>query len=130
MQKVILTQMTEENHLLYDTDPNYAASFWRTDVMISDISSVMPDYFLTGRPVIYCETGATENEIFREMLKGAYRVKDWESLEKTLNDLRNGIDPLKEVRLQKRAELFGEDPMHVAERFLEVLERDAKGEAL
>ena len=36
--------------------PNYEATLWQSSVMISDISSIMPEFFLTGKPLIFCDT--------------------------------------------------------------------------
>ncbi|MBR4864479.1 MAG: hypothetical protein IKU07_07875 [Oscillospiraceae bacterium] len=106
-----------------DKQPDYAATFWGTSVMICDISGIIPEYFITGNPLIYCSANMhlTLEETTAKILEGSYIVEDAAQLEACLEQLRRGEDPLKEKRQQIIRELFGEDMSHPAEKITEHL---------
>ena len=92
----------------YDSIPNakidysseYFPTFFTSDVLITDTSSIMIDYFVTGKPIIYCHKKDSFNDLTRKLSEGFYWVHNWEELRKTLIALKNGHDPLKEKRLE------------------------------
>lgn len=92
-----------------DDAPNYDATLWNTSVMVSDISSIMPEYFITGNPLIFCRS----NMILKlakhsiRMLEGCYIVDNEQELFSCLEMLKSGNDPLKEKRLEIIQEQFG-----------------------
>ena len=69
-----------------------------TDVLISDRSSVIPLFFLTGKPIIYCHKKDCYNDLSRRIAQGFYWVKNWDELRQTLEMLKQGQDPMKEKR--------------------------------
>lgn len=118
-------QVYEEHpRLEYDKSADFASVFWNTDVMLTDVSSVIVEYFLTGKPIIYCDTGATPNSFFQEILKVCYVVKSWEEAQEYLMKLADGKDPLKEKRLRKIESLMGNDFEHISEKFIEEIWED------
>ncbi len=68
------------------------------DILISDISSVIPSYFMTGRPVIYCKSNLEVNNEFKMLLEGIYIANSWEDVEYYINEITSGNDFLKEKR--------------------------------
>ncbi len=114
----------ENDRLEYNNTAEYVDVFWNTDALLSDLSSIMVEYFVTGKPVIYCDTGAKPDEFFEELLKAIYVTNTWEQAEEKLLELKAGIDPLKEEREKKIKELLGEDFLHISERFLEAIYSD------
>lgn len=71
-----------------------------SDVLVTDPSGVFFEYFVTGKPVVYCERNNDwANDFARKLfLEGAYCVKNESEMEETLNMLAAGNDPLKEKR--------------------------------
>ena len=95
------------------------------DVLISDPSSMIIDYFFTGRPIVYCANHGV-NDGFVDVLKpGMYWLESWEEVEKVLDDLRRGIDPLKEIRAECARRYQGSDGVRSTERIHEILREDA-----
>lgn len=105
-------ELTEEEALKYkkiydtaenikiDTRKEYLSTFYTSDCIIADISSVIPEYFLTGKPIIYCDKKGSINTFLKDKgyAAGFYRVENWEDLKETLDMLRAGNDPLREKR--------------------------------
>lgn len=83
-----------------DEQRDYLPSFYSSDVLITDESSIIPEYFLTGKPIIFTYKTTHLNEFAKKISEGFYWVKDWGELENTLEMLMRGEDPLKEKRNQ------------------------------
>lgn len=94
-----------ENAFL-DNQREYLPSFYSSDVLITDESSIIPEYFLTGKPVIFTYKETHLNGFARKIAEGFYWVKNWQEMETVLNKLKNGKDELKEKRRQLIAEAF------------------------
>lgn len=81
-------------------DPN--KSIWDTfdsaDILISDRSSVIPMFFLTGKPIVYCPIETEYSWLFSTILPGLYLANSWEELNVLLGNLLRGDDPLRPAR--------------------------------
>ena len=61
-----LRKFQNNEQLYYDQTSEYFTTFWHSDVFVGDISSIIPCYFLTGKPIIYCHTDAVDdNDIMK-----------------------------------------------------------------
>lgn len=83
-----------------DETPEYLGTFYHSNCLITDTSSLIPEYLLTGNPVIYCYSEKSTNKF--EKGKGfsnaMYWVENWGELVEVLNKLKIGEDPLKKAR--------------------------------
>lgn len=96
-----------------DTAKNYDATFWCSSVLISDVSAVIVEYFVTGKPIIFCPTqqrGTTYLESFEKICGSCYIADSAEDIANYLDKLKQGIDPLAQKRQTTIRELFGDDP--------------------
>lgn len=109
---------------IYDNNSNYADTFWKSDVLITDFSSVLIEYFLTGKPIIYCDMGAELNESVAEIMDAMYVVKTWEEVERTLEKLIIGVDPLKNIRKEMITKVFGGNFELISKVFLDTIYDD------
>ena len=83
----------------FDQNKMIAKTFIDTDILITDYSSVIILFFLSGRPVIYCgKKNFTLVDTFDKILNASYVASDWDSVMRIVNDLKNGLDPLMEER--------------------------------
>lgn len=114
-------------NLNYDDQPDFDKTFWNSDALLTDASSVIIEYLLTGKPIIYCDAGSQPDDFMLELLKVFYVVNTWEEAEKKVIELSNGIDPLKENRALKVKEMLGEDFTHISDRFLNEIYNDFIG---
>ena len=87
-----------------DNSKEYLSTFYSSDCMVTDVSSIVADYFLTGKPIIYCHKKDCFNDFSRKLSEGFYWVRNHKELEATLTMLQAGEDPLK----QKRQDLIKE----------------------
>ena len=87
-----------DNKIILDETPRYNDIIETADINITDITSIMIDFFLTGKPIIYCPCNFNMLGDFKDMESGLYIANSWAEVEKYLEMLLRGEDPLKEER--------------------------------
>lgn len=80
--------------------------FEETDVLITDYSSIIPMFFLTKKPIIYCPADITLNSEYKRIAEGMYIAENWDEVKKYMNEILNGNDYLKEKRIEIAEELM------------------------
>lgn len=81
-----------------DRTTDYYDTFFSSDCMITDISTVLLDYLFTGKPIIYCPS-PNDNYLFMpELHECLYKVENFEEMNRVVEQLRAGWDPKKELR--------------------------------
>ena len=88
----------KNNNISIDDNKDILSTFKFTDVLISDRSSVIPMFFMTGRPIIYCPTDTEYGPLFQDILPGLYIAESFDDITDVLNNLFNGNDNLKSKR--------------------------------
>lgn len=128
-QLAVLRKSYEEcNRMYIEETAEYHSTFWGSDVLVTDVSSVDIEYFITGKPVIYCYRESVEFSGFAEKLYSvAYWAKDWKEVEGYLLKLQQGEDPLKEKRIKMVEDLLGTDFSSSANKIVEEIVKDYKG---
>ncbi len=93
-----------EENIELDLSEIYTTTMWSSDILIADITSIIPEYFLTGKPIIYCypEAEIIHTELMKKMLQSCYVVHNKKELFQILDNLENNIDPLK-IEREKQA---------------------------
>lgn len=102
-------QCRQMPNISLDERVEYMASMWRSSVLVTDISGVMAEYFVMGKPLIYCASNMhlTTAEHTTRMLEGCYVVHNWQELQDVLLMLQQGIDPLAQRRQALAVEIYG-----------------------
>ena len=88
----------KKNKIYLDENDPLKSAFMQADIMIADITSIIPPYFLTGNPIIYCESGYNLFGDSKLVEPAIYKANTWEEVEKYLEMLLSGEDPLKDER--------------------------------
>ena len=82
-------------------------SIRKVDIFLTDYSSILIEFFLTGRPIIYCEySKARPLPEYEEMFAAMYVAHTWKEVERHLEDLLAGNDPLFEKRQDIAKKIF------------------------
>ena len=108
-----------------DANKDILKTFDETDILISDRSSVIPMFFLTGKPIIYCPIETEYSWLFSTILPGLYVADSWEELNALLDRLLRGDDPLRPVRERIIQENFLYHA-HATERILTTILADVE----
>lgn len=123
-----LQQYRDADNTNVDLTSTYYDLMWSSDVLITDVSSMIMDYLLTGHPVIYCATpvmGMMSDDpslAIRDLLPGLYIAHDFSEIETVLTQIAQGEDPKYEIRreLIKRMRRDG----HIGKHIMELLVQD------
>ena len=116
-------QCAETENTAIDTQKEYGATFWQSDVLIGDFSGILPEYFFTGKPLIFCRSNfeLKPTDFMEQMMEGWYIVDNADELEAVLAQLRRGEDPLKPVRQAAIEALFHTGNENPTDRILSFL---------
>ena len=124
-QDVLLYKEVMNNNGKFSLDENssYDDAFNTADVLVTDYSSTIIEFFLRGKPVIYCGKRGELSAQIADVTKTFYYVNGWEQLKKVLDDFKEGIDPLKEKRRMAVGK-FKEGTQNAGEEILNVLRKN------
>ena len=102
-----ILKIFEENDNLILNDPltNYIEIFNDVDAMITDPTSLLPEFYYTGKPIIYCDSSDSFNDAGRIMTNGLYYASSWDDIQKYLTALSQGQDDLKYKRFESLKKL-------------------------
>jgi hypothetical protein len=107
-----------------DRGTDYLDAIRGHDVFVSDISSVLSDAALTGKPVIYTHRVNHFNELGRFLAEGFYWVRDAEELSSRLRALTRGDDYLQGRRREILGDFRRRQPAGAVKRILSEIRRD------
>ncbi len=119
-----------DRHIDVDKNESIDTTFAQTDVMISDRSSVIPMFFLTRKPIIYCPMDNDSSEcgaLFSSIIPGLYIANNWKELDHWIKMLRSRIDPLSVVRNKIIEEHFSYN-YSATDNILKTLKKDFYGD--
>jgi len=95
-----INEYKNRKNMTIDYNKDYLPQFYSSDVLVTDISSIIIEYFLTGKPIIYCHKTDLFNSFSRKLSEGFYFAHNWNEVEYFLEQLKSKNDPLKEKREQ------------------------------
>lgn len=88
----------KEAGISYDKGRPIFETFSDTDILITDYSSIIIQFYITGRPIILCDSGIEFNELYKKLAEGIYLAKNAEDLNSYVSLLTSGEDPLYGIR--------------------------------
>jgi CDP-glycerol glycerophosphotransferase (TagB/SpsB family) len=110
-----------EHRVVTGRTPSLFDCFNDSDMLISDVSSVVADYVQSQRPYVMANPADLPEDEFRRRYptaRAAYLLsRDVGELEKVVNLARSGDDPMVEARRELKTYLLGPDEPSSLERF-------------
>ena len=82
----------------FDQNKMIEETFNNTDILITDISSIIYTYLLYEKPVIFCNTNVPKSPSLEALMECMYLANNWNDVEKWIRTIINGEDRLKEKR--------------------------------
>lgn len=100
----IYDRVDQMENVRFDSDPDYLHAFEETDILISDGTSLLLEFFVTLKPIIFCgdhrdltSEGLLINQTF-------YKAKSFQEITDAIQKIIND-DPMKIVRLNNYSHL-------------------------
>lgn len=92
--------IAQTDNMSIDESKEYLETFYSSDCLVSDVSSMVLQYLLTGKPIIYCHNPNSQIYFKKDskISAGMYWAEDWDDVERYLQQLQAGVDPLKTIR--------------------------------
>lgn len=124
-QVVAYRKALQDNHVTRHADlAELDKNIRNVDIFIADYSSILVELFLTGRPIIYCPLKSAEPlPEYADMFAAMYTARTWKDVERYLDDLLAGNDPLLTKRLAVAEKIFAAHK-DAAEKIIDRLARD------
>jgi hypothetical protein len=94
------------SNMAIEINCGYEDSFVTSDFLVSDMSTILFEYFATGKPIIYTHRVDHFNELGKKLSEGFYWVTNSTELHNMLDLLLSGDDPLKTKREEIRESLM------------------------
>lgn len=105
LNELILKKTACENIIL-DRTPDYRASFFISNAMITDGTTFSIEYLYTAKPLMVTAHNFDCFYNFQQMEKSIYIGKSLEDIEHFVKEFSIGKDPLKEKRIEFRRKMF------------------------
>ena len=78
-----------------DETGNYIEAFSESTVLVADETSLIAEYFLTGKPIVFCKKETHYSLLMEKLIEGCYVVNSSEELVSVLEQLKEGNDTLR-----------------------------------
>ena len=106
-----------------DEKKEYSDTFWKSDILITDNSGIVPEYFVTLKPIIFCHSDIFQYTAgMEEIIDSAYQAFTADDINRYFYDLIKDKDYMKKERQETYQYLF-HDIETLSDRVLDVLER-------
>ena len=116
--------LKKANIIRHATLADMDSSIRNIDIFLSDYSTILLPFFLTCRPIIYCEfSAAVPFPEYKEMFEAMYIAHSWEDVEHYLDKLIADNDPLLEKRREIAKRIY-EEHKDATEKIVERIVQD------
>lgn len=104
-----------------DEKKEYSDTFWESDILITDPSGIVPEYFVTNKPIIFCNSDIfTYTTSMEKIIESIYQAFNEDDIRKYFYDLIMDNDYKKEQR-QETCKYMFQDIERLSDKVLDVL---------
>ena len=99
----------EKNDIIIDFSKSYLHTFADTDILITDLSSIVQEFLILGKPIIYCPPTSSvhHTKTMDRIISSCYVANNSTELISIIHELLQGHDKLSQARKSVLKELFG-----------------------
>lgn len=85
----------ESDNIILDQSKEYSDTFWNSDFLITDLSGIVPEYFVTKKPVVYCHSNVCfkYTDSIKRMIHSCYEAGNCEDVITYFYQLIDNKDP-------------------------------------
>lgn len=98
-----------ESNILLDEEKEYINIFWKSDILVTDASGIIPEYLMTNRPILYCysQLSAEWTDFASAIINSSYQVHNKEDLIRYIEELLSDKDEKEQERQNCIKVFFG-----------------------
>lgn len=120
----IIDKVDSMQNVFFDKEEDYMYLFNNADFLIADFTSLLAEYFVSGKPIIYCDDNSNFTDDAMKLYEGFYCCNNWKDLNLYINNLINGNDYKKEIRNIIKLDFFSNQHL-CGKRIVEFLKTDS-----
>lgn len=121
-------------NVFIDSQKDYLPLIKKADVLVADYTSLLIEFFVTKKPIIYCDNATGLNREAQKMDSALYHADNTEEIESMICNLYNGNDVLLPTRIATVTELLpteaGTIGQNIAKYLIDDIKRGIKHETL
>ena len=88
----------ECENIVIDEEKDYIPLLHRADLLIADYTSLLMEFFVTTKPIIYCDDSKGLNKEAQEMDNVLYHAMSYKDIEELVLQIMEGNDSMREER--------------------------------
>lgn len=104
--KAFKNRCKDAQNIEIDEKKDYAQTLFEADVLVADYTSLIAEFFMTGKPIVFCDTVEGLNDEGNKICGAAYNETSFDGIIDKLVVLKNRNDELFESRKALIAELL------------------------
>lgn len=112
------------DNISFDTNSDYLISARQADLIIADFTSMLIEYVMLDKPVIYCGSTAKFTEVGRKVDKAMYHLSDYKDVINGIETFLSEGDTMKEIRATVISELSKGNDGKIGDRITEQIIKD------
>ncbi len=85
-------------NIVIDEEKDYMNTLNKADIMVTDYTSLIAEFFITGKPIVFCDDVTGLNEEGKKICSCLYYADKFDSVVEYIDILRSGNDDMKEIR--------------------------------
>jgi hypothetical protein len=121
----IKENVAKSDNVEFDNNSDYIESFKEADILISDFTALLIEFFVLNKPIIYCGEIEQFNSVGMKMAEGIYMASSWDSVKSRMEMLAQGKDEKKCIH-QCISEKICNSTNNIGAKISEVIYDDAK----
>lgn len=99
-----------EHGIILDQNELIETTFDKTDILITDMSTIIDTFFCTARPIILCDfEGVRYSSRFMKIKEAIYSADSFDEIETITSELISGTDPKRNERKILRDQMIKQD---------------------
>lgn len=124
--QALLNTINNSDNLSLDDGPSYLETFNKTNLLIADFSSIVAEFFIQNKPILYTGKAADFGKRTAYITKSFYFVNSFDDIENNINDIIKGLDNKSLDREKMIKEFWKNNEMSASKNILDLLETDKK----
>ncbi len=119
--------ISERQNIVLDTDKDYLNTLNTADLLIADFSALIVEFFVSGKPIIYCNEIPTEvHSSMTDLYNSLYYRDNWQDIQNEILEIAQGNDAKRSDRMKVIERMVPENLGDIGKTIYECVKDDFK----